>query len=125
MSVFGKDKTDEELPPPTFAENFELYAKWGYPNSDGTTISLIQSDKWFQRASMFNRKCNFTYTNTGLLWTNRRKEFLTFDEYIDYLIELGELTGFTLEKLKEKMIEVGRPPEDVVPDDKKKKRPRM
>lgn len=45
-------------------ELFEAYSKFGDPKSDGKSITLSNSDKWFKQAKVFDKK--LTTVDTGI-----------------------------------------------------------
>lgn len=58
------DKKASENGGHSLKELFETYAKFGDPKSDGKSITLSNSDKWFKQAKVFDKK--LTTVDTGI-----------------------------------------------------------
>lgn len=91
----------------SFKEQFANFSKFGDSKSDGTAITLSQSDKWMKQASVFDKKV--TTTDTGIHFKKLRSQKLNFNDYNKFLEDLATTKGISLDELKEKMTSCGEP----------------
>lgn len=88
-------------------EEFSAFSKFGDTKSNGTTITLSQSDKWMKQAGVFDKKV--TTTDTAIHFKKLKSQKLNFDDYNKFLEDLAKTKGINLEELKDKMASCGEP----------------
>lgn len=91
----------------SFKEEFAAFSKFGDTKSDGSTITLSQSDKWMKQAGIFDKKV--TTTDTGIHFKKLRSQKLNFNDYNKFIEDLATTKGISLDELKEKMASCGEP----------------
>lgn len=91
----------------SFNQQFAAFSKFGVTKSDGTTITLSQSDKWMKQADVFDKK--LTTTDTGIHFKKLKSQKLNFSAYNTFLEDLTQTKGVDLEGLKNKMANCGEP----------------
>lgn len=89
----------------TFENQFAAFSKFGNSKSDGTTITLSQSDKWMKQANVFGK--TFTTTDTAIHFRNPMKLNLT--DYNAFIGDLANAKCLNLNELKIKMALCGPP----------------
>merc|ERR1712228_77601 len=110
-STSGEEK--QSVPEPDKAQlksQFELFSKFGEKSSDGTTIKLSQSDKWFKQAGLIKPK-GISTTDTGIAFrkVSKRAPKLSFPAWCQYLEEISTTKKRNVNAIKNKLIECGPP----------------
>ncbi|KAJ6634951.1 Tubulin polymerization-promoting protein like [Pseudolycoriella hygida] len=65
------------------SNKFDLFSRFGDTQSDGTTITLKNSDKWMKEAKLFTK--TFTTTDTGIAFSKfkvKKMNFVTYQEFV-------------------------------------------
>lgn len=91
----------------SFKDQFATFSKFGDTKSDGTSISLSQSDKWMKQADVFDSKT--TTTDTGIHFKKLKSMKLNFNDYNTFLEDLTKTKGINLAEIKNKMANCGEP----------------
>ncbi|UXI19262.1 hypothetical protein NH340_JMT05205 [Sarcoptes scabiei] len=97
----------------SFKKLFRLFAKFGDSKSNGDSITLTNSDKWFKQAKIIdanNKK--ITTTDTGIYFKQvaKTKKALTLKEYEHFLEKLATVKKVNfVEDIKEKLVKSGPP----------------
>merc|ERR1719192_183424 len=89
---------------------FVLFSKFGDKASDGETIKLSQSDKWFKQAGVIAAK-GVSTTDTGIAFRkiSKRSPKLSFPEWTRYLDEIATAKKLDVNEIKVKLVECGTP----------------
>merc|ERR1711982_130506 len=89
---------------------FQLFSRFGDKSSDGTTIKLSQSDKWFKQAGLFKSR-GITTTDTGIVYKKISKGVprLSFPAWCKYLNEISNSKKMDVNMIKHKLINCGAP----------------
>merc|ERR1712002_229249 len=75
-STAANGDEEEHVPEPDKAQlknQFQLFSKFGDKSSDGSTIKLSQSDKWFKQAGII-RPRGISTTDTGIAFRKVSKK---------------------------------------------------
>ncbi|XP_063700893.1 tubulin polymerization-promoting protein homolog [Culicoides brevitarsis] len=88
-------------------ELFEAYSKFGDPKSDGKSITLSNSDKWFKQAKVFDKK--LTTVDTGICFKKMKKKAIDFKSFNEYLEDVVKGKDITAADLKAKLTAAGPP----------------
>jgi len=113
------EKKDEESPKilpckePEKAKlrsQFQLFSRFGDKSSDGTTLKLSQSDKWFKQASLIRPK-GISTTDTAIVFKKVSKGVprLSFPAWCRYLGEMATAKKMDVNEIKTKLINCGPP----------------
>lgn len=90
-----------------FEKQFAAFSKFGDSKSNGTTITLSQSDKWMKQANVFDK--NFTTTDTAMHFRKLKSMKLSLSDYDAFISGLAKAKGFSLKELKNKLMTCGEP----------------
>lgn len=97
-----------KMPPTTeFQKQFEAFAKFGDPRSDGKQISLTQSDKWMKQARLLG--VSISTTDTAINFKKMKSNKLSLAEYLRFLEQLTSKKSGQLDEFKNKMTSCGTP----------------
>merc|ERR1712218_607512 len=92
----------EELPkgPPDLLAQFQMFSKFGESGSDGSQITLTQSDKWLRQAKVIDG-WNVTTTDTAIAFRkiSRGSIWLIFSQFREFLEELIGRKGLNLQEV--------------------------
>lgn len=91
----------------SFEQQFALFSKFGHTNSDGSSITLSQNDKWMKQANVFDKKT--TTTDTAIHFKKLKSQKVNFADYNTFLEDLATTKGIDLEEIKSKMASCGEP----------------
>lgn len=91
----------------SFENQFVLFSKFGDSKSNGTTITLSQSDKWMKQANVFDKK--ITSTDTGIHFKKFKSMKLNLADYMVFLTDLSKAKAINFDELKNKMVACGEP----------------
>lgn len=91
----------------TFENQFSAFSKFGDTKSNGTAISLSQSDKWMKQANVFGKK--ITTTDTGIHFKKFKSIKLNLPNYMIFLNDLANAKAMKLDDLKNKMVSCDGP----------------
>ncbi|XP_048489452.1 tubulin polymerization-promoting protein homolog [Plutella xylostella] len=89
-------------------EIFKGYAKFGNPKSDGTQITLTNSDKWMKQAGVIDNK-KITTTDTGICFSKFKSKTLGYTEYMQYIEALAKEKKVDVEEITAKMAKCAIP----------------
>merc|ERR1719318_1386608 len=89
---------------------FSLFSKFGDKSSDGSTIKLSQSDKWFKQAGIIRPK-GISTTDTGIAFrkVSKKSPKLSFPSWCKYLDEISATKKKDANVIKTKLVECGPP----------------
>merc|ERR1712198_321964 len=89
---------------------FQLFSRFGDKSSDGTTIKLSQSDKWFKQAGLFKSR-GISTTDTAIVYKKISKGVprLSFPAWCKYLNEISNSKKMDVNMIKHKLINCGVP----------------
>ncbi|XP_071454361.1 tubulin polymerization-promoting protein homolog [Hetaerina americana] len=93
---------------PTLKEQFIAFSKFGDTKSNGTTISLTQSDKWMKQAKVIDGK-KITTTDTGICFNKFKSRTIDFQIFEKYLEDLAQTKKINAQSLKDKLTYCGTP----------------
>lgn len=91
----------------SFENQFAAFSKFGDTKSNGTAITLSQSDKWMKQANVFGKK--ITTTDTAIHFRKLKSMKLNLSEYNAFISDLAKAKGINLNDMKNKMISCGAP----------------
>ncbi|XP_024943785.1 TPPP family protein CG45057-like [Cephus cinctus] len=91
----------------TFESQFIAFSKFGDTRSDGTTISLSQSDKWMKQAKVIDK--NITTTDTAIAFNKLKQKTLSLEDYNKYINDLANTKNIAPKLLRDKMASCGLP----------------
>uniref|UniRef100_A0A0A9Y7L2 Tubulin polymerization-promoting protein homolog n=2 Tax=Lygus hesperus TaxID=30085 RepID=A0A0A9Y7L2_LYGHE len=91
-----------------FENQFHQFSKFGDSKSDGTTITLSQSDKWMKQAKVIDGK-TCTTTDTGIAFKKFKSQRLGFADYSKFIEDLAATKKLNAENIKKSMTECGAP----------------
>jgi len=91
-------------------DQFQLFSKFGDKSSDGSTIKLSQSDKWFKQAGVIKPR-GVSSTDTGIAFRKISKKAprLSFPAWCKYLDEIATAKKMDVNTIKNKLVECGAP----------------
>jgi len=91
-------------------DKFQLFSMLGDRLSDGTTIKLSQSDKWFKEAGIMNRK-GFSTTDTDIAFrkVSKKAQKVNFGDWVRYLDNLASAKNCNVNDIKNKLVECEGP----------------
>ncbi|GLV33929.1 ringmaker [Carabus blaptoides fortunei] len=92
---------------PTLKDIFSAFSKFGDSKSDGTAITLSNSDKWMKQANVIGKK--ITTTDTGICFNKFKSRTLNLPTYEKYLAELAKYKNVEVDEIINKMISCGTP----------------
>merc|ERR1712079_970044 len=89
---------------------FQLFSRFGDKSSDGTTLKLSQSDKWFKQARLIRPK-GISTTDTAIVFKKISKGVprLSFPAWCKYLTEMASAKKMEVNLIKNKLINCGPP----------------
>lgn len=90
-----------------FENQFEAFSKFGDPKSNGSTITLSQSDKWMKQANVFGK--HITTTDTAIHFRKLKSIKLDLASYNAFISDLAKVKDINVDELKNKMISCGLP----------------
>ncbi|XP_050560183.1 tubulin polymerization-promoting protein homolog [Spodoptera frugiperda] len=93
---------------PTLEDQFFAFSKFRNSKSDGSTITLYQSDYWLRQANILEDR-RLTMTDTGIIWHKYIFTHLTFVAWSAMLQELCETKGFDLDDVCVQLVSCGLP----------------
>lgn len=91
----------------SFENQFEAFSKFGDTKSNGTAITLSQSDKWMKQANVFGK--NINTTDTAIHFRKLKSMKLNLSNYNAFIGDLAKAKGINSDGLKNKMISCGAP----------------
>lgn len=91
-------------------EKFKLFSKFGDKSSDGSSIKLSQSEKWFKQAGVIKPK-GISTTDTAIAFrkVSKRALKLSFAEWNQYLSELARAKKMDVNTIKTQLVECEEP----------------
>merc|ERR1711892_99867 len=103
----------KSVPEPDKAQwksQFQLFSKFGDKSSDGSTIKLSQSDKWFKQAGII-RPRGISTTDTGISFrkVSKKAPKLSFPSWCKYLDEISATKKKDVNVIKTKLVACGPP----------------
>ncbi|KAI1293057.1 Tubulin polymerization-promoting protein family member 2 [Halotydeus destructor] len=95
----------------SFDELFKLFSKFGDTNSNGSAITLSNSDKWMKQAKLVGIKMALTTTDTAIAFKKiaKTKKALTIKEYGQFLDTLAKERKLDVDEIKGKLRSSGPP----------------
>jgi len=94
--------------PSQLRQQFQAFSKYGDTKSDGTQITLSQSDKWMKQAKVIDGR-TVTTTDTGIAFKKFKQQKIHFKEFQKFLDELAIGKKVPPNKMKEKLANCGVP----------------
>lgn len=91
----------------TFENQFVAFSKFGDAKSNGTAITLSQSDKWMKQAMVIGKI--ITTTDTGIHFKKFSSMKLNLANYLAFLGDLAKVKAVNFDELKHKMVSCGEP----------------
>lgn len=91
----------------SFEKQFAAFSKFGDSKSNGTTITLSQSDKWMKQANVFGKKV--TTTDTAIHFRKLKSMKLNLSDYNAFISDLAKAKDIDSNELKNQMIACGAP----------------
>ncbi|XP_066581911.1 tubulin polymerization-promoting protein homolog [Prorops nasuta] len=91
----------------SFELQFAAFSKFGDTRSDGTSITLSQSDKWMKQAKVFDK--NLTTTDTAITFNKFKQKNLKLADYHKFIDELARAKGIAGSTIRDKMAACGAP----------------
>ncbi|XP_067005465.1 tubulin polymerization-promoting protein homolog [Anabrus simplex] len=91
-----------------FEEVFAAFSKFGDTKSDGTTITLSQSDKWMKQAKVIDGK-KITTTDTGICFNKFKTKKMTLKEFVKYIESLSAEKGMEANAMMAALMSCGLP----------------
>ncbi|KAF6202672.1 hypothetical protein GE061_003072 [Apolygus lucorum] len=91
-----------------FDNQFLQFSKFGDSKSDGTTITLSQSDKWMKQAKVIDGK-TITTTDTGIAFKKFKSMRLGIADYNKFIDELAATKKLNSDNIRKSMTECGAP----------------
>jgi len=93
-----------------FAEMFKQFAKFGDSKSQGDSISLSNSDRWWKQAKVIDGR-RITTTDTGIYFRkiSKTKRTLTFNEYQNFVEGIAKTKKIPIQEIKQKLCNCGPP----------------
>lgn len=91
----------------SFENQFEAFSKFGDSKSNGSAITLSQSDKWMKQANIFGKK--ITTTDTAIHFRKLKSMKLNLTNYNAFIDDLAKAKSINSDELKNKMISCGAP----------------
>jgi len=109
----GNGEDVKSVPEPDKAQlknQFQLFSKFGDKSSDGSSIKLSQSDKWFKQAGII-RPRGISTTDTGIAFrkVSKKAPRLSFPTWCQYLEEVAATKKRNVNLIKTKLVECGPP----------------
>merc|ERR1719153_679733 len=109
----GNGETVKSVPEPDKAQlknQFQLFSKFGDKSSDGSTIKLSQSDKWFKQAGLI-RPRGISTTDTGIAFrkVSKKAPKLNFMDWCKFLEEVAKTKKMNVNIIKVKLLECSKP----------------
>jgi len=91
-------------------DRFQLYSMVGDRLSDGTSIRLSQSDKWFKEAGIINKE-GFSTTDTDIAFRkiSKKAQKINFVDWIGFLENLASAKNCDVKDIKNKLVECEGP----------------
>merc|ERR1719312_1089203 len=91
-------------------DRFQLYSMVGDRLSDGTSIRLSQSDKWFKEAGIIDKE-GFSTTDTDIAFRkiSKKAQKMNFVDWIGFLENLASAKNCDVKDIKNKLVECGGP----------------
>ena len=82
-------------------EQFQIFSKFGNSTSDGSQITLTQSDKWLRQAKVIDG-WNVTTTDTAIAFRkiSRGSIWLSFSHFREFLEELISRKGLNIQEVR-------------------------
>ena len=95
---------------PDLHYQFESFSKFGDSGSDGTQITLSQSDKWLRQAGVIDG-WTISTTDTAIAFRkiSRGSIWLEYNPWREFLEELCERKGLSMREVIEKLETCGKP----------------
>lgn len=94
--------------PPSLEEMFRAFSKFGDTRSDGTLITLSQSDKWMKQAAIIDGK-KITTTDTGICFNKFKSKSINYGDFVKYVEDLASYKKVDAKDLKDKLVSCGLP----------------
>ena len=85
---------------PDLLFQFQMFSKFGESGSDGSQITLTQSDKWLRQAKVIDG-WNVTTTDTAIAFRkiSRGSIWLNFSQFREFLEELNNRKGLSIQEV--------------------------
>lgn len=95
----------------SYDELFKAFAKFGDRESDGSAITLSNSDKWMKQAKIIGPKQPITTTDTGIEFKKiaKTKKAITIKEYDKFLEALSKARKVDVNDIKKQLQAAGQP----------------
>ncbi|XP_043215286.1 tubulin polymerization-promoting protein homolog [Amphibalanus amphitrite] len=104
----GSENGEARRGPSVLRQQFGAFAKYGDTKSDGSAITLSQSDKWMKQAKVIDGR-TVTTTDTAIAFKKFKQQKIHFKEFQKFLEELGTSKKVAPGKMKEKLANCGPP----------------
>merc|ERR1719318_1881923 len=89
---------------------FSLFSKFGDKSSDGSTVKLSQSDKWFKQAGVIKPKgISSTDTSIAFRKISKKAPKLNFVDWCKFVDEVAKAKKMNINTIQFKLIECGEP----------------
>merc|ERR1712013_2427 len=90
--------------------HFSLFSKFGDKSSDGSTIKLSQSDKWFKQAGLIRPKgISSTDTSIAFRKISKKAPKLNFMDWCKFLEEVAKTKKMNVNIIKVKLLDCSKP----------------
>lgn len=101
----GKDGIARHL-----LDQFQEYSKLGDRRSDGSHITLSQSDKWLKQARVVDGR-TLTSVDTAITWSRMAKNhvWMNFSEWLNYVEEISQDKQLDIHDVREALVLCGKP----------------
>ena len=95
---------------PDLLFQFQLFSKFGESGSDGSQITLTQSDKWLRQAKVIDG-WNVTTTDTAIAFRkiSRGSIWLSYNPWRQFLEELATRKGLDMKEVVDRLEMCGKP----------------
>lgn len=94
--------------PTNLEDMFKAFSKFGDTRSDGTHITLTQSDKWMKQASVIDGK-KITTTDTGICFNKFKSKSIQYGDFVKFVDDLANYKKMDSQQLKTKLVSCGAP----------------
>ncbi|GBO31002.1 TPPP family protein CG45057 [Araneus ventricosus] len=105
-----EDKSSEKEEPKDLETLFDLYARFGDRESDGT-ITLKNIDKWLKQADLLDKKGGVTHADTAITFSKivKNKKRMNLDEFQEFVETLANDKKVEPKEFIDKLIATGEP----------------
>ncbi|KAK5642658.1 hypothetical protein RI129_008825 [Pyrocoelia pectoralis] len=101
-------------------QQFQHFSKYGAKGTDGSKITLTNTDYWLRQAKILDDK-KVTFTDTGVLFNKSRSRTITFEQFLQFLEDLSALKNVDVINFHTQLTECGMPGDDEKEKEKEKK----